>query len=381
MQSDIADVCTRMEENKPAIKTVSIIYIISSVQPQHVLMTMEGVDDNFRTYDRLIVTDHSAWRLFGQTIVRNSSLKVLAIYRRDTSGGEMLAPEAAECLGALYDELKHNATIETLCLQIFPANEVPMFHLDYFIQHNRNIAGITLMSNTCVTTEQSDMILSALADAHALKNLDVMRCSFEDEAFIQIVSNCIRIKGIKVGCNGTIQYTALAALLQSHTTILTEIQVYLQSAANEGLSLISASLVGNEKLNVLKLYHRRDVVVDLNTLGTLLCNSASIDDIIYNSNHTLEDISLPNDNELPSIIRDLLLLNKDMDKYQVIRNKILRYYFVGDFDVSPFASMHLSLLLKVICLIDGDVNYRHNAIFRLLRGIHELSNVNNRSNK
>eukprot|EP00956_Cyclotella_meneghiniana_P012076 scaffold17152_cov75-Cyclotella_meneghiniana.AAC.4 len=378
MQSDIADICTRMEENNPPIKTVSIIYIISSVQSQHILMTMEGFDDSFRTYNRLIATDHNAWRLFGQAIARNISLQVFAIYRRDTSDGEMLAPEAAECLRVLYDELKHNASIETLRLQIFPANEVPMFHLDFFVQNDRNVTSITLMSTSGVTYEQSDMILSALADTHSMKNFDVMRCSFGDEAFIQIISNCVRIKGIQVGCDGIIQYTALAALLRSQTTILSEIQVYLQGAADEGLSLISASLLRNEKLKVLKLYHRRDVVVDLDTLGTLLCNSASIDDIISNSNHTIEDISLPNDNELPPIIRDLLLLNKDTNKHQVIRNKILRYYLIGDFDVSPFANMHLSLLLKVICLIDGDFNYRHNATFRLLRGIHELSDVNSR---
>ena len=55
------------------------------------------------------------------------------------------------------------------------------------------------------------------------------------------------------------------------------------------------------------------------------------------------------------------------------------YYFVGDFDVSPFVKLQLSVVPSVLGMIKGDdVLYSQSAIFRLLKSIPDLCNVGSR---
>jgi hypothetical protein len=63
-------------------------------------------------------------------------------------------------------------------------------------------------------------------------------------------------------------------------------------------------------------------------------------------------------------------------KSKVVQDKIRRFYFVGDFDVSPFASMRLSFLPKVVSQIKGEG--KQSAVYRLLRCIPELHSVSER---
>jgi hypothetical protein len=101
-----------------------------------------------------------------------------------------------------------------------------------------------------------------------------------------------------------------------------------------------------------------------------------------------------------------LLLNKIENKKKVIQNKIIQFYFVGDFDLAPFASMPISVLARVMSLgerVEFDpvshakmsysrtlreryqrikmkgIPNKQTAIFELLRGIPELCNVSARS--
>jgi hypothetical protein len=60
----------------------------------------------------------------------------------------------------------------------------------------------------------------------------------------------------------------------------------------------------------------------------------------------------------------------------VIRKKILRYYFVGEFDVSSLSSMAVSVLPEVISQING--KDKLSAIYRLLKCIPDLCNVSDR---
>jgi hypothetical protein len=53
---------------------------------------------------------------------------------------------------------------------------------------------------------------------------------------------------------------------------------------------------------------------------------------------------------------------KNTDKAKVIRDKILRLYFVGEFHVSPLVNMPLSVLPEVMGQIEGHDN--QSAIYR-----------------
>jgi hypothetical protein len=71
-----------------------------------------------------------------------------------------------------------------------------------------------------------------------------------------------------------------------------------------------------------------------------------------------------------------MLLNENGNKAKVIRNKILRFYFVEEFDVFPFASMALSVLPDVMSQIEEE--NKHSVMYTLLQCIPELCNVSNR---
>ena len=73
-----------------------------------------------------------------------------------------------------------------------------------------------------------------------------------------------------------------------------------------------------------------------------------------------------------------LELNKNANKDKVIRKKIARYYFVGNFSISMFAKMPVSVLPEVIRLIELDKNNKLSAIFRILKTIPVLCNVSSR---
>ena len=107
-----------------------------------------------------------------------------------------------------------------------------------------------------------------------------------------------------------------------------------------------------------------------------LCDASSIIGIRA-SNHTLEMIECLNDHS--PLVEDCLKLNTNASKNTVIKTKIARYYFVRDFDISPFANMPVSVLPEVLSLIRGEINTdQQSAIFRVLRCIPELCNVSSR---
>jgi hypothetical protein len=94
---------------------------------------------------------------------------------------------------------------------------------------------------------------------------------------------------------------------------------------------------------------------------------------ICSSNHTLENVNP----SCTSFTSECLKLNRNKNKNIVIQNKVMQFYFVGSFDLAPFASMPLSVLAKVMSVGQAMRN-KQTAIFELLRGIAELVNVSGR---
>jgi len=102
---------------------------------------------------------------------------------------------------------------------------------------------------------------------------------------------------------------------------------------------------------------------------------------LQTTNHTL--VEIPMNLDTSERIHDCLALNRNDNKQHVIRQKIAKYYFAGDFDASPFDSMPLSTIPNVMKMIGGDnrdtkQSLQFNAIFRMLKDIPELSNTSNR---
>lgn len=110
-------------------------------------------------------------------------------------------------------------------------------------------------------------------------------------------------------------------------------------------------------------------------LSSVLCDPSSIESI-RNSNHTIEQIQCSPEhiwnNEEGILIGDLVELNKNPNKEQVSRIKILRYYFAGEFIISPFSTMSASVLPNIMSVTRG---YQRSRQSGNLRAIARLARV------
>jgi hypothetical protein len=235
-----------------------------------------------------------------------------------------------------------------------------------------------------VTPEQGRIIATALKDVK-LKHLNIDRLRFEDNgALEEIVSACSGVKDLEATYIYNSEMSAdqfcarLAALLQNPSALLQSLTIYEHEADLEiCLEEFATSLVGNTKLRSLDISAASNYFDPVDAFDNLLCDSSSLTNIC-SSNHTLNTMEKSCD--LSSRTQVCLKLNRNLNKNKVIQNKIMRFYFVGDFDLAPFASMPLSVLVKVMS-VGEKTRKKKTAIFELLRGIPELCNVSSRSVK
>ena len=106
-----------------------------------------------------------------------------------------------------------------------------------------------------------------------------------------------------------------------------------------GAGVIILALLGNSTLKTLNLNSNR-AITDMiwKDLNCLICDTTSIGSI-YSSNHTFQKL-YTNHLARPEIVVSLLTMNRNEDKSEVARQKILRYFFSGGGDkASAFAQM------------------------------------------
>ena len=109
--------------------------------------------------------------------------------------------------------------------------------------------------------------------------------------------------------------------------------VYIEA----NLPTLVAGLNGKLKKLCLHYFYNED----MGLMEKPLCDTTSIEHI-YNSNHTLEIMENYLSERAPEfLIHNLLELNTNKKKEKVIQTKIARYFFIGDFDLSPFLNMNV----------------------------------------
>ena len=229
------------------------------------------------------------------------------------------------------------------------SNEPDGIQLEFDV-HNGYLSAETktfYSGTNAISTEQSIKLSSLLENTPSLKTFDMLYIKFEpsnDDAFRRIVMACSTLKSLYLRCSNMGRVTALADLLRSPRSQITCL-------------LFEGSP------------HRQIEEMITN----VICDTSSIANI-QSSNHTLERVFL-RVRDLPPQMKDCLELNKNINKDMVIHKKIARYYFIGEFSMSPFVNMSLSLLPRVLSMIEGG---GLAAVFRLVTSIPELCNVSNR---
>ena len=326
--------------------------------------------------------DLDIWRQLGRAIRNSTSLRWFFFMISELSNDAHVDSEAAACLAVFFDEIKHNTSIENMILFLYSSDELPMLSLDHILLHNERLNRIDLESIESITLDQSRVIAAGLGGA-LLSSFCMISCEFGDnETHRQIVSACTGVKDFAVCCGNSSQCGAVASLLRDPRTMLEQLHVetanYLGDDELAAAIEIIASLAGNTKLKHLTMFFHVEDGEELinNHFMNLLCNCSSIEDII-NSNHTLEKTDTDPWTASPFAYAECLELNKLTNKKRVVQNKIMQYYFLGDFDSGPFVSMPISVLAKVLSL-GKEMRNQNTSIFNLLRSIPELCNVSSR---
>lgn len=133
------------------------------------------------------------------------------------------------------------------------------------------------------------------------------------------------------------------------------------------------ALRGNTTLEVLDM---SDVDLPHNSMGTLvnvLCDASSVASV-YNSNHTFItfECTYSDNTVVPSELDSLLEINKDKDKAQVVRTKLLLYFFIRvDNTGRVFGQLETSLMPNVMEWIGRDC-LGYSAMYELCRIVPEL---------
>jgi hypothetical protein len=264
-----------------------------------------------------------------------------------------------------------------------------MNDLNYFILNNKAMKSLILFSSReqeSLALEHSIVLSRAIGSAQ-LKQVDIQLCHFEnDGSFERMLAGCSRADKLYVKCKHNWQCAPVAALLRNPASMLRRICINFNGRRSEDGDLSSLDeqatrdmnilgcMVENNHLKQLSIYGPDSHVCwDGNKFDGLLCDVTSIESISSNSNHTLECICIGNHQPLSTFTKKCLLLNKNRDKAKVIRKKIFQVFFVGDFDLSPFACMAVSVLPEVVSRIKG--REKLSAIYRLLQCMPDLRDV------
>eukprot|EP00956_Cyclotella_meneghiniana_P028070 scaffold64495_cov38-Cyclotella_meneghiniana.AAC.2 len=338
----------------------------------------------------------SHWERLGAAIGHNTTVRKLELRRNFNSLAGLMDrtndvnAEVHQCIELLLRGIQSNASINDLVIDmdLFPCDgSLPALNLQD-AQFKEELKSLRLEGHQTINDNQSVMIESFL-ESTSLKELFIENLALKNSsvtAFRRIIMACSKVEELHLCCSSISQCAAVANLMEDSRSVLSNLTIH-GSMDRESLSAIAAGLANNTALKYLYIEYSGET----SPVAKVLCDTSSIERVIA-SNHTLESIILFCN--VNPIIQKYLSLNKNTNKELVIRTKIARYYFRGEFDVSTFASMDAKCLPRVLAMIGGgesyqtnqnavgfqaeDAIYQQSAIFRLLKRIPDICNVSSR---
>ena len=200
---------------------------------------------------------------------------------------------------------------------------------------------------------------------------------FTDEEMVALASGlanngtlkklCIRMCLKHTGCQG---WEALASILRNPRSALKNLDFsHSESVNNHALGLLAESLRNNCKLEEMLLgwlFEERPRITNWKPLRPVLCDGTSID-ATFDSNHTLgrvfHDASF---HYLPSDVRALLHLNRDLGPVEAARHKIIDTHFSSSFSMEPFLDMDIQLFPRVMAWMAKD-DYGKSLLYQFIK--------------
>ena len=192
----------------------------------------------------------------------------------------------------------------------------------------------------------------------ALEELQLGNNNIDDvgvEAMVNVLADNSSLSSLSLSSNRSITsrgWRSISTLFGHPNPGLKEIDLsYNGNIDDETVTHFATALAGNTSLKVLQLSSVDGItLMGWNTLANMLCDTSTIDGL-YASNHTLHAVYAHS----PDDINVLLDMNKNKDKVEVARQKILRYHFKnGEDNIDELVDMEMNVLPQVMSWMGRD---------------------------
>lgn len=319
-------------------------------------------------------------------LANNDILKWLGLY-----GNEITAIGCRALSRALT---KRNIHLEMLHVGHNNIDDEGLNALGSVIVNNPKLTDLDLSSNYEITTVGWRTLFNQLQNSNSsLETLNLWFSDIQDEVVATMVGALASIASLKSldltdeRCITTQGWVSIPSLLQQPNCSLEKLCLSDNGDnINDEVAIAFAyALVNNKSLNTLQLGDNcsdNDAMTTLgwSALSNVLCNKSSIESI-YNSNHTVEKVIWKDvEKYLPSDLVSHLRLNRNEDKAEVARQKILRYHFAnGVSNVEDFVGMQIKVLPRAISWIGRDVDGL-SLLYNLLQSMPTLLDFDSKAN-
>ena len=268
-----------------------------------------------------------------------------------------------------------NDEVGLICLRKALAMNTTLRNLSLFFGDDDTSLEVWQRITECLTNPNAkleELVLSSndIADAEMISLGDALA----DNQTLKILD----MAGFKSDSITSEGWQGLSNCPTNPKSALEEVYIRYCTIDEEGIESIIVALDGNTRLKELAITSEHYIDEDSRTwwylLDTILCDKTSIDRT-FSSNHTLDYIEITSDYEddsHPEHICSPLNANKNEDKSEVARQKILQYHFPGGCtNIHIFTRMSESVLVYAMEWM-GRNNLGYSLMYGVVRGVPHL---------
>jgi len=252
--------------------------------------------------------------------------------------------------------------------------------LSYALTNSPSLKVLNLQSNISIGT------VGWRAFALFLQSsvVEDLKLSMNDEALVALADAFATMRSLKylslaglspiLSMNGC---RALSAVLGEPNSALKAVKLYTNKIGDEGAVAFASVLEvsGNSTLEILDIQSNRIGAVGWQAFSQLICNETSIMDT-YSSNHCLHHICQEHISNAPCELLSLLKLNRQGNKNEVARQKILRaHFYQKDINAQAFILMDLKVLPLAMAWMGKDY-MGHSLLLQVVKSVPSLFEAN-----
>ena len=353
----------------PASKLAKLELRFSAISDEGAIILGAAIRKS-RTLKTLCLAEIDEITTFGWVALLSSVGSCSSLKELDVSDNQ-IGDEAA---AALSNSLAINTSVEVLELGWLDIGVSGIMAIGYGLTRDAPLKKLSLQSNESINSAEWVDFFGILRNNNsALESLNLSHNEIDDEGVIAIIDTLrATLKFLSLSHNQHITIVglrALATLIQQHNSCLEDLTIPPGSIIDEVVVMYANALFNNSTMKVLHLDNTKSITWGWAALAKVLCNKTDIESIC-SSNHKLQKVySLAN---APSDLVLCLELNKNEDKAEVVRQKIIKYHFLdGESNIDKFVSMELTELPQAISWV-GRNNTGASLLYKLCKSIPTL---------